>query len=572
MICNGGALIVASIDLTHDNVTRKPCGLLARLRDDTRGNTLAIVAASMIPIAGFIGSGLDMSRAYLVKTRLQQACDAGSLAARKSMSGTTLTTADKAEGERYFRYNFPDGTMGTTALASATTVGPNTIVLGTDSNNQVTMTATATMPNTIMNLFGFATQEIAATCKAEEFYVNTDVMLVLDTTGSMNCTISDPTSCGQPTEKTGSKMGELRSAVKKLYASLRPAQEALEGKNLRMRIGWVPYAATVNVGKLVYAKDSTAIRNPGIYYNTGGTSYTGVTRPASWFTGTGASDWNGCIEERSTDNSISSSTTSIPATAFDLDIATMPTSNQTRWVAHDPSQLQNWNLWTRDNGSTMSTSTSSFSGASYITSYGDPTVEKYGFSNCPRPAVALRTWGSITEFNGQVDQLVTGRGGTYHDIGMIWGTRMIANTGIFGTDNPDTFNAVKVRRTIVLVTDGIMSPNSRTYGAYSRESSASRTYTGAGLASYNNDGSPANTQAIEYRARHEKRFNLMCDRAKSMNIDVWVVAILDKDTPITTSLTNCASGGQAIKVENTTALEAAFKAISDKVGNLRLGS
>ena len=61
-------------------------GFLARLTADNRGNTTAIMAAALIPLLAMIGSGLDMSRAYLVKSKLQAACDASSLAARRAMA------------------------------------------------------------------------------------------------------------------------------------------------------------------------------------------------------------------------------------------------------------------------------------------------------------------------------------------------------------------------------------------------------------------------------------------------------------------------------------------------------
>ena len=60
-------------------------GLTRTLLRDQRGNTLAIMAASLIPILGLIGSGLDLSRAYLVKAKMQAACDASSLAARRAI-------------------------------------------------------------------------------------------------------------------------------------------------------------------------------------------------------------------------------------------------------------------------------------------------------------------------------------------------------------------------------------------------------------------------------------------------------------------------------------------------------
>ena len=42
---------------------------LRRLREDKTGNTLAIVAAAMIPMTGMIGCGVDISRAYYAKTQ-----------------------------------------------------------------------------------------------------------------------------------------------------------------------------------------------------------------------------------------------------------------------------------------------------------------------------------------------------------------------------------------------------------------------------------------------------------------------------------------------------------------------
>ena len=73
--------------------SRAPDGLFARLARDAAGNTLAIVAASIAPILAMVGGGVDMGRSYLAESRLQQACDAGVLAARKKpISETSLGT------------------------------------------------------------------------------------------------------------------------------------------------------------------------------------------------------------------------------------------------------------------------------------------------------------------------------------------------------------------------------------------------------------------------------------------------------------------------------------------------
>ena len=56
-------------------------GLLSRLLHDRAGNTIMLVAAAIAPILAMVGGAIDMSRSYLSESRLQQACDAGVLAA-----------------------------------------------------------------------------------------------------------------------------------------------------------------------------------------------------------------------------------------------------------------------------------------------------------------------------------------------------------------------------------------------------------------------------------------------------------------------------------------------------------
>ena len=82
--------------------------MLRKLRTDTSGNALAIFAAALVPLTIVIGSGLDLSSAYMAKAKLQNACDAAALAGRQSMDGTKWTTANKEEAEKFFYFNFSD--------------------------------------------------------------------------------------------------------------------------------------------------------------------------------------------------------------------------------------------------------------------------------------------------------------------------------------------------------------------------------------------------------------------------------------------------------------------------------
>ena len=87
-------------------------GFLGRLARDARGNTLAIVSAALIPVAGIVGGGIDMGRLYITKTRLQHACDAGALAGRKAMVGgiwSQSNFAPRTAANALFDANFQDG-------------------------------------------------------------------------------------------------------------------------------------------------------------------------------------------------------------------------------------------------------------------------------------------------------------------------------------------------------------------------------------------------------------------------------------------------------------------------------
>jgi Flp pilus assembly protein TadG len=61
-----------------------------KLLRDVTANTLAIAAAAMLPLMAMVGGGIDASRYYMAAARMQAACDAGALAARRAMTTTTL--------------------------------------------------------------------------------------------------------------------------------------------------------------------------------------------------------------------------------------------------------------------------------------------------------------------------------------------------------------------------------------------------------------------------------------------------------------------------------------------------
>ena len=240
---------------------RASASFMTRLGRDQRGNTIAIVAAAIVPLLGMIGGGIDMSRLYLAKTRLQQACDAGALAGRKAMgSGTDFTHAASGptpqdRSNELFQANFANGAYGTTLVGREFSQDEEGVVKGE---------ATVAVPMSVMKIFGMTTRSISVECTAKMEIPNTDVMFVLDVTGSMNC----PTSGNCPGGNNGdvpaknAKIFGLKSAVKCFYEALQRVNTAEVCGNddptattyagtAQIRIGFMPYSVNVNVGKLL---------------------------------------------------------------------------------------------------------------------------------------------------------------------------------------------------------------------------------------------------------------------------------------------------------------------------------
>lgn len=210
---------------------------LTRLRGDTAGNVLPLVAGTVIVGAALVGGAVDMGRAYVVKSRLQAACDAGVLAGRRAVTSNGFDSTAQSQATGYFATNFEASQFearDATFSASAT-----------DSGNTINGTATAKVNATVMRLFGSREFVLSATCTSSMGVGNSDVMMVLDTTGSMDWTLAGSTQ---------TRIQALRTAMKNFYSTL---ATATAGSNARIRYGFVPYSSSVNVGQLLLTANPT---------------------------------------------------------------------------------------------------------------------------------------------------------------------------------------------------------------------------------------------------------------------------------------------------------------------------
>ena len=539
----------------------------------------------LVPLTALIGSGIDLGRIYVAQQRLQVACDAASLAGRRAVSAGQASSAVQAEALKFFNYNFPAQSYGTAAFTPAVTVGSSTPIV-------VTVVANTTLPMSVMTIFGFTQQPISVTCNAQQDFTNTDVVLVLDTTGSMACDVNG-NNCNSG---SSSKIAGLRNAVMALYDQLAPIQTQLAAAGLRMRIGIVPYASSVNVGKLIYdASPSylstigwsyasraittsattssactnlpTASRNPGLggTYNSAlglctyfkyssvrvtptlsqtsnylagnnvdvtpliGNTTSGTNDGLTPSTSTSAQNTTWAgCIEENPTTTMSSTATSIDTLAYDLNANTTPAPLLNQWHAYWPELEYIPNL--------------------YNSSYKPQMA-------CPTPAKAMQWW-TRSDLLTYVNSL-NPDGGTYHDNGMRWGMRLDSASGIFGAGNPNTYGNMPVKKYIIFMTDGLMDTGYSTlYTTYGVESIDKRVTGG--------------TNETDQTARHLNRFDLLCAAAKSdpYNYNIWVVGFAQT---LDSHLTNCASNaGQASTASDSNALIQQFVTIGKNIGALRL--
>ena len=224
----------------HVNILPAGRSLIGRLARDRDGNTLGIALATIILLVSLLGSGVDMARAYMTKSSLQNACDAGVLAGRKAMSASgTYGAAETAKANKMFDFNFNPSS------ANAQSIAFNTTSSGTGAVNG---TATTTMPTAIMGVFGFRSISLTAACSAELQMASADVMFVLDTTGSMIYG-TDSSCCNQP----DSKIMGLRQAIRNFYTTV--AAAVGDKTSTRIRFGFVPYTSNVNLSDLISSGD-----------------------------------------------------------------------------------------------------------------------------------------------------------------------------------------------------------------------------------------------------------------------------------------------------------------------------
>ena len=359
--------------------------LLKRLARDRKGATVLVWAFALVPILIGVGASVDISRAYLAKSRLEMALDTAGLAAA---AGTTTEAEIQEIAQKFFEANYPDNALGTP--------GPLNVSI---EGSKILLSANAALNPIIMQAFGYEEMQVAAV--SEVTRQGLEVVLVLDNTGSMR----------------GSKMASLRQASQDFLDIVFASPDLLTN----LKVGIVPYSAAVNVGAA--APDLLTMPvGPGVYDPTD------------------EEKWKGCLLARS-----------YPDDVQDTDMISGNKWERYLW----PSGADN--LW-------PPTDT-------------DPDLCNDGTGpnlGCPTAITPLTNDQDV--LNTAVDDLEAWcRGGTFSNIGMMWGWRVLSPELPF--DEGLDYDTPGFNKAAILMTDGVNgyykppgSPFTSDYSAYERVS------------------------------------------------------------------------------------------------------
>lgn len=253
---------------------------------------------------------------------------------------------------------------------------------------------------------------------------------------------------------------------------------------------------------------------------------------------------NACIEERQTVKQATYAT--IPADAYDLDVDMVPSPSrpETQWKPWLPGLV--FARWSLSNPTTDPVTTTDGNYPNLKTSNGGNN------SPCPSQARLLApfTQAGITSY---VNNLRVG-GSTHHDIGFLWGLRLMSLNGIFATENNSGLNGAKVSQHLIFMTDGQTETWRNYYEAYGLSMIDQRR----------TNGMPSDNEQNTIVAN---RLSALCNVARRKNITVWVIAF---GTTLSPMLEQCASGGRAFQANDTAQLNTAFSNIAAQIAKLRV--
>jgi len=132
---------------------------------DRRGTIAILFAATLVPVAAFVGAAVDYAQALSAKTRLQSVTDIA------AQAGARLPATANANRVEAALKSFNANIIGARFSASAPIIEA--------SNSGVSVTATTTVPTAFMGLVGVSSIEVQASAQARSQIQNGGVACLL---------------------------------------------------------------------------------------------------------------------------------------------------------------------------------------------------------------------------------------------------------------------------------------------------------------------------------------------------------------------------------------------------------
>jgi len=371
--------------------------MITRFRRSESGAAMPLIGLSALAMIGAMGLALDAGRGMVARAKLVNALDAAGLAV-----GARVSTTDyDADALKFVQTNFGTNYDDAKVLSVKTTVSAD--------KSFITLTATASLPTSFMQLFGSTTMNVNAYTEVTRAVTGIELALVLDNTGSMSGSLSS-----------------LKSAANDLVDSIFAGKSTTNN----IYVGLVPFSQTVNIGAL-------------------NTSWVkaGAVAALDW----GTTSWAGCVEER-------------PNGLDQTDDAPKTSGTQfSPYYAADDDVYPHYNDWSttttvKKNGKNVTTTTYN------INSAQGPNV------NCPA-AITPMTPVKATIKSGI--SKMTAVGATHINMGAVWGWRMLSPNwrGTWGGDMatyslPLDYGTKRMTKAVVIMTDGDNTLYDGLYTAY----------------------------------------------------------------------------------------------------------
>lgn len=510
----------------------------------TGGAVAIIFGLTLVPVLGLAGGALDYANAYRMRSKLQDALDTATLAAGREVDMGRSVDEAKSTANRVL-----DANLGDDAPSYTTTLNID------PSGGIVTASADMRVDTYLLGVLGqdYFDVHVDSTVKLPKGKV--EVAMVLDNSRSM----------------AGGKIRDLRDAARRLTEIL---FENSRGEDW-VRIGLVPFAASVNVGP-AHANASwmdTEGRSSIHYENFDIDASSGVTR-FDLYRQMRNTEWNGCVEVRPEPHDVTDSS----PTPGDGNSYFVP-----MFAPDEPDQGRYGNNYLDDDGGSCESAGGGRGGGRGRgrgrgnggggDDDGDPQARtcKYDderpFGKGPNFLCDSQEIQELSSNQGRVASAIDdmrANGLTNIHEGVMWGWRVLSPGEPFAEGRAyDDDDNTKV---MIVMTDGENThrgdrpdPNKSDYSAY-------------GFAGNGRLTAPTSNERRLVEAMNEKTAT-SCANAKANDVVIYTIAVGVRDSDTLDMLSQCATtASRAFSIEDADALTSVFEAIAGEINKLRIAS